>query len=176
MCARHGVAGVIIFFGFLLSACSDSGNDSRIQEAYVPEEIVPGQECHVCGMEIAGFPGPKAQAFVLHHEQPFRFCSTRDFFSWLLQPETASIVRAAFVQDMTHQDWNTPRAARYVAAEKAWYVVGHPLKGAMGATLASFAGEQAAQDFAGQQGGQVLGYSAITLELLASLDGHRHHE
>jgi hypothetical protein len=65
-----------------------------------PVPIVADNECHVCGMLIKRFPGPKAEAYVQGRALPYKFCSTRDLFAWLRQPETAAVVRDVYVHDM----------------------------------------------------------------------------
>ncbi len=141
------------------------------------QPIVAGDECHVCGMEILDFPGPKAQAFIHNRSTPLKFCSTVDLFSWLLQPETAAVLAAVYVHDMADNDWEHPDDKRYVDARTAWYVVSHEQRGAMGPTLVSFADKAAAAQYAGQHGGQPLAYTDVTLATLAGLSGaHGAHE
>ncbi len=158
-----------------LVACG-SPDDQKV--TYEPIAIESGDECHVCGMIITRFPGPKGEAFIRHQTQALKFCSTRDLFTWLLQPETASQVEAVFVHDMARNDWDNPHALPMIDARSAWFVVGSKLKGAMGPTLASFSQRKDAETFGEQQGGRVVDFSAIDLVLLESLDqtsSHMHH-
>ena len=135
------------------------------------QPIAAGDECHVCGMEIAAFPGPKGQAFIRNRTAPLKFCSTVDLFSWLLQPETAAVLEAAYVHDMAGNDWERPDDNRYVDARDAWYVVSREQRGAMGPTLMSFADKAAADQYAAQHGGRAMAYAEVTLETLAALSG-----
>lgn len=141
-------------------------NNTSVARDLAPIAIESGDECHVCGMIITRFPGPKGEAFVKHQEKPKKFCSTRDLFVWLLQPESEAVVEAVYVHDMEQAAWNAPGSGHLIPAKSAWYVVGSRRQGAMGATLASFANRAAAASFSGEYGGQVLAFSDITLETL----------
>ncbi|MCW8956510.1 MAG: nitrous oxide reductase accessory protein NosL [Gammaproteobacteria bacterium] len=150
------------------SGCNDTDTDNSQTRA--PEAMTSGDECHVCGMIIVNYPGPKGEAFERSHNTPRKFCSTRDMFAYLLQPETAAIVREIYVHDMADANWRQPGDITLVDARKAWYVAGHPLRGAMGPTLASFAQRQAAEAFIKQYGGRLLRYEDINLEVISALD------
>lgn len=165
----------------LLSACGQ--NAQAPASLQPPPPISEQDECHVCGMFISGFPGPKAQAFIRGRQQPVKFCSTVELFSWLLQPDTTAMVQIAYVQDMQDANWAQPQAHPFIAAAQAYYVFGHSLPGAMGPTLASFANAAAAEKFQQRFGGQILRFSDINLSLLAQssadnqptrLTPHRH--
>lgn len=163
---------LLLIGSLFISACNKTEQHTR---TLTPTPITSGDECHVCGMIIHNFPGPKGQAFIRHHDQPLKFCSTVDLFSWLLQPETAAVLQAAFVHDMgAAPSWQHPSDAHYVKVSEAWYVVGHDLSGAMGHTLGSFRNKQDAQSFIKQHGGRLLRYSDINLDLLASLQRPAH--
>lgn len=149
-----------------------SGCDKPDQPTFAPvlKTISAADECHVCGMEIINYPGPKAQAFIRHQDTPLKFCSTVDLFGWLLQPDTPAILHSAYVHDMgAASAWNKPSDEHFVNVQQAWYVIGHNKSGAMGPTLASFQEKQAAEEFIKQQGGRILHFDEIDLELLAEL-------
>lgn len=153
---------------FLLAGCGEAPDTERRLE---PVAIEAGDECHVCGMLITRFPGPKGEAFVRHREQALKFCSTRDLFAWLLQPETAASVQAVYVHDMARAAWEAPGQEHLIPAESAWYVVGSRRRGAMGPTLASFAERADAEAFAAEHGGRVLAYKAVNLAVLELMSG-----
>ena len=158
-----------------LAGCSEAPDVERSLE---PIAIEAGDECHVCGMLITRFPGPKGEAFVRHREIPLKFCSTRDLFTWLHQPESAAIVEAVFVHDMTSAPWDAPGLKHMIPAESAWYVIGGDQYGAMGPTLASFAWREAAEVYTDLHGGWVLAYDQIDMRVLEALNeadqaGHR---
>ena len=161
---------------FLLAGC---GQAPEVERSLEPVAIEAGDECHVCGMLITRFPGPTGEAFVRHRETPLKFCSTRDLFVWLRQPESAAIVEAVFVHDMTSAPWDSPARKHLIPAETAWYVVGGDQSGAMGPTLASFAWREAAEVYTDTHGGQVMAYEEINLPVLEALNEleprHHHH-
>ncbi len=168
----------VLFMTLLLSACDRKTDAPAAARQLQP--IAADAECHVCGMLITRFPGPKAQAFIRNRSEALTFCSTVDLFTWMLQPETAGVLETAHVHDMTDQDWDHPSESRYIEADSAWYVAGHALQGAMGPTLASFKTRDAADMFMQTHGGRVLAFAAIDLELLAGLadmneDSHAGH-
>ncbi len=157
---------ISMYLGLLLTACDQNQPQQRERS---PVAIESGDECHLCGMVISRFPGPKGEAFTRHQEKARMFCSTVDLFSWVLQPDVASQVEAVYVHDMGRTRWEHPEDDAFIDARKAWYVAGSDRRGAMGPALASFAERQAADEFARKHGGKVITYSDIDLHLLQSL-------
>lgn len=155
------VWGMLLFIG----GC---GNSEKAPESRPPVAIGPGDECHVCGMLITRFPGPKGEVYVRGGSRPLKFCSTRDLFSYLLQPESVGVTQI-YVHDMGATEWVHPDDNAFVDARAAWYVVNQPLQGAMGPTLASFKRREDARVFMDKHGGELLRFDDITLELLADL-------
>lgn len=164
---RHLSLWTLLLWLMLLTGCGQNADQTAAIRELKP--IAAGDECHVCGMLISGFPGPKGQAFIHNRTESLKFCSTVDLFNWLLQPETPGVLDVAYVQDMTAADWKNTAKAEYVDVRNAWYVIGHDQRGAMGPTLASFATQAAAEDFVRQHSGRVLTYAQIDLEVLAQL-------
>ncbi len=152
--------------GLLLGGCSEELDSISVP---APQTIEEHEECHVCGMIITRFPGPKGEVFVHHQTDAFKFCSTRDLFAWLLQPDSAALVEAVYVHDMAQTDWAHPDDTRMIDARTAWYVAGSKAHGAMGPTLASFRSREDAEAFARTEGGHILHYDDITLQTLADL-------
>lgn len=153
---------LIVLSAFTISACS--GGEERVATKPAPVHIESGDECHVCGMIISGFPGPKGESIAGDNQRVRKFCSTRELFAWKLQPENIHQNDTLYVHDMAQTDWNNPADTALVDARDAFYVAGSDRKGAMGPTLASFALEADARDFAKTYGGEVLKYAQITLE------------
>lgn len=147
-----------------LTACS--GNEEQTTAKAAPVHFESGDECHVCGMIIEGFPGPKGQAFTEKEQQVRKFCSTRDMFAWFLQPENVNRDHTLFVHDMAETEWGSPDDTALIDAREAFYVVGSTRKGAMGPTLASFASKAGADEFASEYGGEVVAFSEITMDHL----------
>lgn len=162
---RRRVLGALLAM-FLLTAC-DPQVDTRAPSG--PRPIEAGDECHVCGMILARFPGPMGEVIADGQPRALKFCSTRDLFAYLLQPEAGAVVREVYVHDMAGARWDHPLDAPLVDARRAWYVAGHPLRGAMGPTLASFRERGDAEAFAQRFGGRILAFDQITLELIGQL-------
>lgn len=145
-----------------LTACS--GNEEQTTSIPEPVHFQSGEECHVCGMIIEGFPGPKGEAITEKDQNVRKFCSTRDMFAWALQPENVNRNHTLYVHDMAQTEWESPDDAALIDARDAFYVVGSGRKGAMGPTLASFAKQTDADGFANEHGGKVLGFGEVTME------------
>ena len=154
----------IVFAMSFISACSNE--DAAKQTTNAPVAIESGDECHLCGMVITNFQGPKGELFEGRDNLVRKFCSTRDLMSWYLQPENIPNSKDVFVHDMSRSDWNSPNDEHMIRAENAWFVTGSEMKGAMGPTLASFAKKEQAEQFVAQHGGQVLIFSEITMDIL----------
>lgn len=165
--ARFFTHALLLAAVFFITGCDESKKTST---AHIPEEITSADECHICGMNIVHFPGPKGQAFIRHQHSALKFCSTVELFGWLLQPDTPAILDKAYVHDMgAATAWKKPDEQHYVEVTKAWYVAGHNQYGAMGPTLASFKEKQQANIFIKQHGGRLLGFSEIDLKVLLNL-------
>lgn len=117
-------------------------------------------------MIITNFDGPKGQAITAREQTTRKFCSTRDMFSWVLQPENAKRDHTLYVHDMAQTDWEHPDDTALINARKAFFVVGSERTGAMGPTLASFATENSAVEFANEFGGEVVGFKEVTMQHL----------
>ncbi len=149
-----------------LTACSGAEEQPAAKPA--PVHFESGDECHVCGMLIEGFPGPKGQAITEKNQQVRKFCSTRDMFAWVLQPENVNRAHTLYVHDMAQTDWQNPNDTALINAREAFYVVGSSRNGAMGPTLASFASKSDAEGFANDHGGRVLAFNQVTMEDLTT--------
>jgi len=155
---------VAVMFAVLLAGCSDP--EEQVTEKPGPVHFESGDECHVCGMAITRFPGPKGEAITAREEKVNKFCSTRDMFSWALQPENAKRDHTLYVHDMAQTDWEHPDDTALIDAREAFFVVGSERTGAMGPTLASFASEESANDFADEFGGEVVQFNDVTMDHL----------
>ncbi|GLX77981.1 nitrous oxide reductase accessory protein NosL [Thalassotalea insulae] len=158
-----------LFILCLLVACSQPDENKHQQQQSVA--IESNDECHLCGMLIANFSGPKAELYrqgITEKESNkiHKFCSTRDMFSFYLDPENKRNVTSIYVHDMSKSPWDEPNDSYFIDAKTAWFVAGSDKTGAMGPTLASFAKQQDAQQFAQQFGGQVLAFEQVDLAVL----------
>ncbi|WOT05516.1 nitrous oxide reductase accessory protein NosL [Shewanella youngdeokensis] len=148
----------------LLFACGQNASDTVAVEA---QAIHEHDRCHMCGMMIKKFPGPKGQVHLKGKELTPKFCSTRDMFNFALQSENKRQVTHLFVHDVAQTDWIAPEDSAFIDAKTAWYVYGTSKKAVMGPAVASFGSKEAAAEFAEQFGGIVLRYDDIDTELLA---------
>ncbi|AOE60890.1 nitrous oxide reductase accessory protein NosL [Pseudomonas corrugata] len=152
-------AGVLVCLA--LVACDKAGAPPATEAALA---FHPGDECHVCGMVINDFPGPKGAAVSAAGVK--KFCSPAEMLGWWLQPENHRADVKLLVHDMGRSHWNTPDDAHLIDARTAYFVIGTGLKGAMGVVLASFSDAQAAQRLATETGGRVLRLEEIDQTLL----------
>lgn len=161
---------LVLLFGLALAGCGDSEQE---HVSYDPVVFHSEDECHICGMIIADFPGPKGQA--VERDGVRKFCSTAEMFSWWLQPENQILDARLYVHDMGSSHWDQPDDEHLVDATQAWYVSGTPLKGAMGASLASFADRAAAEQLAAEhEGAQILAFDDIDEAFLAEAAAAQH--
>ncbi|MCW8883851.1 MAG: nitrous oxide reductase accessory protein NosL [Motiliproteus sp.] len=156
----------LVLTGLLLGCNEDTPEKLAAQTAV---KIESGEECHLCGMIITNYPGPKGQLYERGRTQTHKFCSTRDMFAYLLDPENTHNIQTAYVHDMAVTPWDHPDDETYIDARKAWYVVGSNKKGAMGPTLGSFATEKNAKAFTEINGGQLYTFAQLDLELISSM-------
>lgn len=155
----------------LLAACGRSAPGAG---GAVAVEIDRSTSCALDGMLLADYPGPKAQIHYAGRSEPDFFCDTVEMFHIHLNPEIVQPVRALYVQDMGKADWDHPQG-HWIDAKTAWYVHGSSRRGSMGPTIASFADERDAVDFAQKFGGTVLRFGDITADMVV-LDGGALHD
>jgi copper chaperone NosL len=154
----------LMVLAVFLTGCSET--EEQVTEKPDPVHIESGDECHVCGMAITRFPGPKGEAITAREQAVHKFCSTRDMFSWALQPENAKRDHTLYVHDMAQTDWEHPDDTALIDAREAFFVVGSERSGAMGPTLVSFAAENSAVEFASEYGGEVVGFADVAMQHL----------
>ncbi|MGS0675133.1 nitrous oxide reductase accessory protein NosL [Shewanella sp. 0m-4] len=145
-------------------ACSQG--DAAVQSTQA-EPIHDHDRCHLCGMMITKYPGPKGQLRLKNESIVPKFCSTRDMFNFALQPENKRQITQLKVHDMAQTDWQQPDDQSFIDATSAWYVYGTSKQAVMGPAVASFSSKESATQFAQEFGGAVLTYEQITIELLA---------
>jgi copper chaperone NosL len=153
----------------ILTACSEP-NGAKVV-AHNAAKIDAADECHLCGMLIVGFNGPKGELYKKGlsadaSNKVNKFCSTRDMFSFYLEPENTRNVTTMLVHDMSKMLWENLDDDFFIDARSAWYVAGSSKTGAMGKTLASFSQKQQAEAFADEFGGKVLNFAQIDLSVL----------
>ncbi|WP_445945431.1 nitrous oxide reductase accessory protein NosL [Shewanella sp.] len=142
-----------------LSGC---GGPDTVAPPRQAQAIDNTHECHLCGMLIAEFPGPKGELYTKTSEKVKNFCSTRDLFSFLLDPEYVHQVKEVYVHDMSLSPWAKPDDSHFMNARLAWFVVGSSQTGAMGETIGSFSVKKDAEVFIEQYGGKLYRFDEIT--------------
>ncbi len=157
----------VILLALGLSACNGSGNSAS--KKHGPVAIKPGDVCHLCGMLILKYPGPKGELYD-RNGHVYKFGSTRDMFSWYLQPENRNNTEEIYVHDMGRASWKKPNDKYLIPARSAWYVVGSDMNGAMGQTLVSFKQKADAQIFILKHGGRLLPFKDITQAVMTKMN------
>lgn len=155
----------------LLPACRTKDADMAAQ----PVEIDPQTTCSLDGMLLADYPGPKAQIHYQGERQPVFFCDTVELFDALMRPERVRPVKAAFVQDMGQQRWESPKG-KWIDAKSAFFVHGSRQRGSMGLTIIGFSTSADAGDFVKAWGGKVWQFAEITPEMVDLCGGSRHDQ
>src|SRR5690554_2601827 len=112
----------MLMFAVFLTGCS--GETENVAEKPASVHIEDGDECHVCGMAITRFPRTKGEVITEKEQVVFKFCSTKDMFSWVLQPENVMRKHTLYVHDMSQAEWASPDDASLIDAREAFYVVG----------------------------------------------------
>lgn len=153
----------IFLLSLMLLGCN-SGEE--IETVVDPQTFESGEECHVCGMVISRFPGPKGQAFEPRTEQMRKFCSTMELMIWYLQPENQTNVSVVYVHDMAFSPWDKPSDSYLIDAKNAIYVLGSDMPASMGQSLATFSSESAAKSFIVQHGGEIISFENLSLNRL----------
>ncbi|MBC3348344.1 nitrous oxide reductase accessory protein NosL [Pseudomonas sp. SWRI196] len=153
------LAGVLVCLALVACGKTELPPASKATLAFHPSD-----ECHVCGMVITDFPGPKGAAVAAGGVK--KFCSPAEMLGWWLQPENHRADVQLYVHDMGRSHWNTPDDEHLIDARSAYFVLGSGLTGAMGVVLASFSDAQAAEKLARDTGGRVLRLEDIDQKLL----------
>ncbi|MFT6140519.1 MAG: copper chaperone NosL [Psychromonas sp.] len=155
---------LIVSLLVVLLGCSEEQTEKEMLKQAVA--IENSDECHLCGMIISQFPGPKGELYQKTSQDIAKFCSTRDLFGYLLQPENQRQVEQVFVHDMSKTPWGKTEDQYFIDARSAWFVVDSSKKGAMGKTLASFSLFDDARAFSREYGGNVYPFDEISIDML----------
>lgn len=156
------------FLTVFLVGCNNSEQKAALQ----PVVFDKHDRCQICGMVILNYPGAKAQVFIKDNKEALKFCSVKDGFVFILQPENNKRLRNFFVSDFGNAK-EIPLNEKMLKAQDAVYVAGSDVRGAMGKSILPFATEDAAKAFKAQHGGTIVKYNEVNLELLNSLKGHK---
>jgi copper chaperone NosL len=88
-----------------ISGCEKRSSEQVLQRAVAIESA---DECYLCDMIISRFPGPKGELYSREQQVVKKFCSTRDLFAFVLEPENTPHVAQVFVHDMAVAPWEFP--------------------------------------------------------------------
>lgn len=140
----------------LLAACRDEAPPGPV--AMTPESVG-----FFCQMNILDHGGPKAQVHLAEFPgKPLFFSQVRDALAYLAQPEKDGTVVAAYVTDMGSAAWEAPTEAKWIALDKAAFVLGSDRLGGMDQPEAiPFADRAEAARFVQAHGGKVLSRTEI---------------
>ena len=167
---RISLPGACLLAAALAAGCEDGAVDARTRPP--PAELAGDAVGYYCNMIAMSHPGPKGQVFLAGREKPLWFTSVRDAVAFTRLPEEPKSVIAIYVNDMGRASWDRPEPGTWTDARSAWYVVGSPVRGGMGAPEAvPFAEREAAGRFARERGGRVLAFDAIPDEAVLGAVG-----
>lgn len=147
------VAGLLV-----LAACQE-------EQAAIPGPVPLTADAlsHFCQMQVINHDGPKAQIHLEGFAHPIFFAQVRDGLAYLKGPERTAPVVAVYVSDMgAAASWAEPGVDNWIKADQAHFVVGADVRGGMGAPeITPFLTRDAADGFAGQNGGTVMALDQI---------------
>lgn len=146
----------------VLFACNSAETSAEIK----PIAINKHDRCHLCGMMITKYPGPKAELTFKNSDTVAMFCSSRDMFNFALQAENKRQIDHIFVHDAGITNWEKPSDDAFINAKTAYYVYGTSKKAVMGPAVAPFSSVESAEKFAKEYGGKIFKFEDISLDLL----------
>lgn len=142
-----------------LAACMED------EAAPPPAAVNMGAEAigYFCMMNVAEHPGPKGQVFLAGSEEPIWFPSVRDLLTFRVLPGENAEIAAAYVSDTAAgKSFEAIDPTRWIAVDKAAFVIGTSVVGGMGASEAvPFAERSDAERFAETHGGRVVAVDEI---------------
>ena len=141
----------------LLAACDEDGPPPP------PHELTGDDISHYDQMIVLDHQGPKAQILLESRDEPVWFSSVRDAFAFHHLPEEPRDIAAIYVTDMARAaTWADPGPGIWIEARDAWFVIGSAMRGGMGAEEpVPFGTEEAAEGFAAEHGGDVVGFDDV---------------
>jgi copper chaperone NosL len=148
----------------LLSAC-----EKDVSQNVQPQDMTPETLGHYCQMNLLEHPGPKAQVFLEGYPAPLFFSQVRDAIAYTRGPEQMAPIVVVYVNDMgaAGATWEQPGKGNWIAADKAFYVLGSARQGGMGAPeTVPFSSRALAEAYIRSEGGRVLTLAEITDDMV----------
>ncbi|WP_440639369.1 nitrous oxide reductase accessory protein NosL [Bradyrhizobium sp. PUT101] len=144
---------------FALAGC----NDKQAAQIPPPHRMTAEDIGHYCGMNVLEHPGPKGHIFAASLMEPVWFSSARDTIAFTMLPDEPKDIQAIYVSDMGKAaDWDKPGADNWIEARKALFVIESRVKSGMGGDEAvPFSDRAAAEKFAGENGGRIVGFNEV---------------
>ncbi|WP_028136476.1 nitrous oxide reductase accessory protein NosL [Bradyrhizobium japonicum] len=138
-------------------------NEKQAAQVPPPHRMTAEDIGHYCGMNVLEHPGPKGHIFVASLIQPVWFSSVRDTIAFTMLPDEPKDIQAIYVSDMGKAaDWDKPGADNWIEARKALFVIESRVKSGMGGDEAvPFSERAAAEKFAGENGGRIVGFDEV---------------
>jgi copper chaperone NosL len=114
-------------------------------------------------MNVLEHPGPKGHIFAASLIEPVWFSSVRDTIAFTMLPDEPKDILAIYVSDMGKTpDWDKPGADNWIEARKALFVIESRVRSGMGGDEAvPFSDKAAAEKFAGENGGRIVGFNDV---------------
>jgi nitrous oxide reductase accessory protein NosL len=131
-----------------------------------PQEITAAMSCGVCGMRPARFPVWQTQ-IIFTDGSMVPFDGSKDMFRYLLNLDrfnpgkSRADVAAIWVKERFSNKW--------IDGESAYYVVGSSVRGPMGKDLVPFADADEAAGLRAENGGTVMPFADITMQVIDTL-------
>jgi copper chaperone NosL len=154
---------IFSFVALLLLLVGCSEQDATQNKENTAKEHV--SSCHSSGAVISEFPGAKGELYSRTIDRINKFCSTRDLFLFMLQPENRHLIKEVYVHDMSKALWDTPNDDDFTNARTAWFVISSSQKDPIEKTLGSFSDKADAEVFINEFGGELYAFNEITIDL-----------
>ncbi|MCB1444707.1 MAG: nitrous oxide reductase accessory protein NosL [Rhizobiaceae bacterium] len=143
--------------------------EEKAAQDIAPKDMNAQTLGHYCQMNLLEHPGPKAQVHLEGMPAPLFFSQVRDAIAYVRAPEQIAPILAIYVNDMgaPGATWDKPGDGNWIAADRAFFVVGSVREGGMGAPeTVPFASAEKAEAFARAEGGHIVKLSAITDDMV----------
>jgi len=156
---RRWTIAYALLLPLVLAGCSEK----QAAKVPPPQRMTAEDIGHYCGMNVLEHPGPKGQIFAASLIGPVWFSSVRDTLAFTHLPDEPKDIQAIYVSDMGKApSWDEPGADNWIEARKALFVIESRVQSGMGGDEAvPFSERAAAEKFAGENGGRIVGFADV---------------